>query len=131
MLAAKGRLLVATGRSREAISYLEKAAAGADPEPWVEVARTYLRLGEPAKMREAATEALRRSPGHPWALAVTGHALILEGRRDEGMKTLEAALAAHPRRPDAWRSLAEAFETAGDARQAAACRREAVAIAKG
>ena len=62
---------------------------------------------------------------------MTGHALILEGRRDEGLRALEAALAARPRRPDAWRSLAAAFEAAGDARQAAACRREATAIAKG
>jgi arylsulfatase A-like enzyme/Tfp pilus assembly protein PilF len=128
-LAAKGRLLVATGRAREAIAYLEKAAAGRDPEPWVEVARAYLQLGEPAKVLEAAAEALRRSPEHPWALAVTGHALILEGKQGEGLSALKKALAAHPRRPDAWLSLAAAFEKAGDSRQAAACRREAAAIA--
>jgi len=130
-LGAKGRLFVKEGRAQEAIPYLEKAAAGADPEPWVELGRVHLGLGETAEAREAAGEALRRSPGHPWALAVTGHALILEGKRDEGLRTLERALAAQPRRPEAWLSLGAAFEAAGDARQAAACRREATAIAKG
>ena len=129
-LAAKGRLLVATGRAAEAIVYLEKAAAGPDPEPWVELARAYLSLGDTTKVRAAAAEALRRSPGHPWALAVTGHALIIEGSQEEGLKVLARALAARPRRPDAWLSLAAAFEKAGDPRQAAACRREAAAIAK-
>ncbi len=130
-LAANGRLLVAAGRGRDAIPFLEKAAAGTDPEPWVELARAHLGLGDLAKAREAGAKALRRSSGHPWALAVTGHALILEGKRDEGLNALKLALAAHPRRPEAWLSLAAAFDAAGDSRQSAACRREAAAIAKG
>jgi arylsulfatase A-like enzyme/cytochrome c-type biogenesis protein CcmH/NrfG len=130
-LAANGHLLVAEGRARDAIPFLEKAAEGADPEPWVELARVYLGLGEGGKALEAGQEALKRSPGHPWALAVTGHALILEGRRDEGLRELERALAARPRRPEAWLSLAAAFAAAGDARQAAACRRAAAEIAQG
>jgi predicted Zn-dependent protease len=60
---------------------------------------------------------------------VAGHALILEGKQGEGLSALKKALAANPRRPDAWLSLAAAFEKAGDSRQAAACRREAAAIA--
>ncbi len=130
-LAANGRLLIATGKSQEAIPYLEKAARGTDPEPWVELARAYLGLGEPAKAREAGAEALRWSSGHPWALAVTGHALILEGKREEGLNSLKRALAAPPKRPEAWLSLAAAFEAAGDFQQAAACRRAASAIVKG
>jgi predicted Zn-dependent protease len=130
-LAANGRLLVAAGRGRDAIPFLEKAAAGTDPEPWVELARAHLGLGDLAEAREAGAEALRRSSGHPWALAVTGHVLILEGKRDEGLSALKRALAAHPRRPEAWLSLAAAFDAAGDSRQSAACRREAAAIVKG
>jgi len=127
-LAANGHLLVASGKSREAIPYLEKAAAGTDPEPWVELARVYLGLDETAKALEAGGEALRRNPGHPWALAVTGHALILQGKRDEGRNALQRALAAKPRRPEAWLSLASAFEAAGDSQRAAVCRRNAAAI---
>lgn len=130
-LAASGHLLVAAGRAREAIPFLEKAAAGTDPEPWVELARVYLGLGDGGKAFEAGEEALRRSPGHPWALAATGHALILQGRREEGLNALKRALAAPPRRPEAWLSLAAAFEAAGDPQRAAACRRAASAIAKG
>lgn len=130
-LAASGHLLVAAGKAREAIPFLEKAAAGADPEPWVELARVYLGLGENARALEAGGQALKRNSGHPWALAVTGHALILQGQRDQGLNALERARAAPPRRPEAWLSLAAAFEAAGDARQAAACRRAASALAKG
>jgi arylsulfatase A-like enzyme/Tfp pilus assembly protein PilF len=129
-LAAKGHLLVAAGKASDAIPFLEKAAAGGDPEPWVELARAHLGLGEAAKAREAGMEALRRSPGHPWALAVTGHALLLEGKRDQGLSALKQALAAQPRRPEAWLSLAAAFEAAGNPAQAAACRRAASAIMK-
>jgi predicted Zn-dependent protease len=130
-LAASGHLLVAAGKAREAIPYLEKAAAGTDPEPFVELARVYLSLGDAGNALQAGQEALRRSSAHPWALAVTGHALILQGKRDEGLLALRRALAAQPRRPEAWQSLAAAFEAAGDSRQAAACRRAASDIAKG
>ncbi len=130
-LAATGHLLVAAGKAREALPYLEKAAVGADPEPWVELARTYLGLGDAGGAFQAGQEALKRSPGHPWALAVTGHALILQGRREEGVVALRRALAAQPRRPEAWLSLAAAFDAAGDPGQSAACRRAAAAIVKG
>ncbi len=119
-LAAQGHLLVAQGKASEA-----------DPEPWVELARVYLGLGDAGEALESGREALARSPGHPWALAVTGHALILEGKREEGLSALKQARAAQPRRPEAWLSLAAAFEAAGDSSQAAECRRNASAIAKG
>ena len=130
-LAANGHLLVAAGRAREAIPYLVKAAAGTDPEPWIELARVHLALGEAAEALEAANGALQRSPGHPWALAVKGHALVHRGQRDEGLSALNQALAAQPRRPEAWLSLALAFDAAGDSRQADRCRREAASIVKG
>ena len=129
-LAAQGHLLVATGREKEAIPYLVKAAAGTDPEPWIELARVQLSLSEASKAADAATEALRRSPGHPWALAVAGHALLLQGRRDEGLNALNRSVAARPRRPEVWLTLAAAFDAAGDSRQAQMCRREAAAIAR-
>src|SRR5262249_33094398 len=53
------------------------------------------------------------------ALAVRGHALVKEGRRDEGLAALHEALRLRPRRPQAWQSLASAFAAAG-ARAAAA-----------
>jgi len=127
-LAAKGRWLMASGRAREAIPFLVKAAAGRDPEPWVEVARAYLSVGDAGPARQAAGEALQASPAHPWALAALGHALILEGRRAEGLAALEKALAGSPRRPEAWLSLAAAFEAAGDSRQASRCRLQAAAV---
>jgi arylsulfatase A-like enzyme/Tfp pilus assembly protein PilF len=130
-LRATGRLFVATGNPQEGIPYLVQAAAGADPEPWVEIARVHLDLGDPIKAEAAGAEALRRSPGHPWALAVMGHAFVLNGRRDEGIASLERAFAAQPRRPEAWRSLAAGFQAAGDERKAALCRTRATLISRG
>jgi arylsulfatase A-like enzyme/Tfp pilus assembly protein PilF len=130
VLRALGLLRVKQGRAAEGIPYLEKAGAGRDPEPWIEVARVRLDQGDPLAALSAVQQALSRNPGHPWALAVDGHALVLSGRRAEGLETLRRAVVAGPRRPEVWLSLAQAFEAAGDARQAAACRRDATAIAQ-
>jgi arylsulfatase A-like enzyme/Flp pilus assembly protein TadD len=130
-LAANGRWLIASNRATEAIPFLVKAAAGTDPEPWVELARTQLLIGDHAGAREAAGQALRLARGHPWALSVMGHALIMEGNRNEGLGALRKALGAPPKRPEAWLSLAAAFDAAGDFRQAGFCRRQAEVIAKG
>jgi arylsulfatase A-like enzyme/Tfp pilus assembly protein PilF len=126
-LVAKARLLVAQGREGEAVQYLERAGQGQELDPWVELGELYLRMGQPARARESAGRALAQASAHPWALSIRGHALILEGRREEGLAALRAALLARPRRPDAWLSLARAFSAAGDAREAALCRRHAEA----
>jgi arylsulfatase A-like enzyme/Flp pilus assembly protein TadD len=124
-LGARGRLLVAQGRAAEAIAPLVEAASSGDADDWIAVARVYLGLRDPEKAREAAGRALQLTGGHPWALAVSGHALILEGKREEGLALLKRSLAAHPRRPEAWLSLAEGFEAARDKAAAEACRRTA------
>jgi predicted Zn-dependent protease len=125
-----GRLLVARGRPAEGVARLEAAGAGRDPEPWVEIARVRLDMREPAAALEAARQALSRSPGHPWALTLEGHALVLTGRRDEGLAALNRALQLGPRRPEVWIALARAFESAGDAGAAARFRRHAVEIVR-
>jgi arylsulfatase A-like enzyme/tetratricopeptide (TPR) repeat protein len=130
-LGAKGRLLLALGRGEEGISYLKQACEGGDDDSWLELASAYILLGQPVSAREAASETLRQNPGHPWAQAVTGHALIIEGKRKEGLEALRGALAAGPRRPRVWRDLAQAFAAAGDAGKAAECNRRADALARG
>src|SRR5205085_961226 len=99
-----------------------------DPEPFIELARAYLTAGEAGRARDAATEALRRSPGHPWAMAVLGTALVRDGQREAGVEYLRRALAAGPRRPAVWESLAEGFEIADDRARAASCRQHAAEI---
>jgi predicted Zn-dependent protease len=127
-LGANGHLLLAEGRLAEALPYFEQATATADPESYIDLARAYLAAGQTRKAREAATEALRRGSGHPWAMAVLGRALVLDGQRSAGVEYLQRALTAGPRRPVVWQTLAEGFESAGDAAAAARCRREASAI---
>ena len=124
-LAAKGRLLAAQGRTREAVPYLERAGAGPEVEPWIELGELYLRLGQPAAARQSAERALARVPGHPWALAVAGRALLQERRKEEALAALGRALALRPRRPEGWLSLARAFADAGQPGEAERCRRNA------
>ena len=88
----------------------------------------YLSANRIADARNAATEALRRNPGHPWAIAVLGHALILDGQRAQGVEYLQRAVAIRPRRPVVWEALAAGFEAAGQAADAARCRQEAKAL---
>jgi arylsulfatase A-like enzyme/Tfp pilus assembly protein PilF len=123
--AALGRLFMARHRPADALPFLQAATRGAGAEPWIELASVYLELNDAGKAESAAQEALRRSPMHPWALALQGHVLIREGRRDAGLAALHEALRIHPRRPEVWQSLARAFAAAGDRETAAACRREA------
>ncbi|PYQ23731.1 MAG: hypothetical protein DMF79_03185 [Acidobacteria bacterium] len=127
---ALGRALLARGRASEATPYLEAAAQGPDPGPLLELAGVYLRLGETARALEVSRRVLAQSPGHPWALSLTGHALVLEGRKDEGLGLLNRALAIGPRRAEVWKALGEAFAAAGEARSAERCRREGARLAR-
>jgi arylsulfatase A-like enzyme/Tfp pilus assembly protein PilF len=130
-LGTMGRLLLARGQTREALPYLEKAARPRDPDSLLELAAAYLGAGETAKAKEAVDRVLSRTRGHPWALALQGHALVLEGEREQGLRILNQALALQPRRVEVWLSLARAFEAAGDSPKAALCRRAATAVARG
>jgi arylsulfatase A-like enzyme/Tfp pilus assembly protein PilF len=129
--AALGRLYLAAGSPREAIPELEAATNGAEVEPFIELGEAYLAAEDPARAQNAAAEALKRSPEHPWALGVAGHALVLEQRREEGLLLLKRALALKPRRPEVWRSLSRGFAAAGDASDAALCRTRAEARGRG
>jgi arylsulfatase A-like enzyme/tetratricopeptide (TPR) repeat protein len=122
---SQGRLRVAQGRAAEGLALLEGAAAGADPEPWIEIARVRLAQEDAPGALAAAEQAVSLNPAHPWALAVRGQALVRSGRRDEGVAALRRALAAGPRRPEVWRSLCDGFAAAGEGGAAAACRRAA------
>ncbi len=127
-LAAQGRVFAAEGRLDEAAKSLVEAAAGGDPDARIELARVHVRRGDYAHARETLDAVLGANPAHPWALAVLGQVLVLEGRRDEGLVLLRRAEAAHPKRPEAWLSLAEGFDAARDPASAARCRQAARAL---
>jgi arylsulfatase A-like enzyme/Tfp pilus assembly protein PilF len=127
-LGLKGQLLASEGRVKDALPYFEKATATSAPEPFIDLARAYLAAGDATKARDAAAEALTRSPGHPWAMAVLGEALVRHGERERGVEYLTRALGVGPRRPAVWNSLAEGFDAANDPRHAEYCRRQAAAL---
>jgi predicted Zn-dependent protease len=122
---------VSTGKAREGFALLEQAARDGDAEQWIEIARFRLEAKDPRAGLAAADEAVSRNPAHPWALAEKGETLIALGRREEGLSWLRKALAAGPRRPEVWLTLARAYETGGDAAAAEECRRRARAISQG
>jgi arylsulfatase A-like enzyme/Tfp pilus assembly protein PilF len=128
-LGVKGQLLASEGRVKDALPYFEKATATSAPEPFIDLARAYLAAGDATKARDAAGEALTRSPGHPWAMAVLGEALVRHGERERGVESLTRALAVGPRRPAVWNSLASGFDAANDSQHAEYCRRQAAALA--
>jgi choline-sulfatase len=122
---ALGRLLVADRRLADAVAHLERAAEAGDVEPLLELAQAYLASGRPVEARSTAARVLEKSPVHPWALAVTAHALALEGQREQALALLRRAINVGPRRPAVWQSLAEAYAAAGDAAAAERCRLQA------
>jgi predicted Zn-dependent protease len=127
-LAAQGRLRAAQGRLAEAAKSLAAAAESGDTDARIDLARVYTRIGDYARARAEAGTVVAANPGHPWALAVLGQAVVLEGHRDEGVALLRRAEAARPRRPEAWLSLAEGFDAAKDRPAAARCRQAARAL---
>jgi len=124
-LAAQGRLFAAQGKLEDAARSLGTAASSGDVDARIELARVWLRKGDRARAREEAGAVVAANPGHPWALAVLGQVLILDGQREEGLALLRRAEAARPRRPEAWLSLAEGFEAARDGAAAARSRQAA------
>ena len=128
VLRARGRWLIALGRVEESAPLMAEAATTLDVDPLAELAEAWLAKGEPAKAQSAAEEALRRTPGQPWATGLLGHALVLQGRRDAGLEALKRGVAGRPKRPQAWRSLAAGFSAARDPAAADACRRAARSV---
>jgi arylsulfatase A-like enzyme/Tfp pilus assembly protein PilF len=124
-LAARGRLRVLQGRGDEALAALERAASGGRIDAVLELADAELSLGRTESAREAAGRVLERSNAHPWALGIAGHALVLEGQKEEGLRLLERALEAGPRRARVWQRLAAGFEAAGRGDLATRCRASA------
>ena len=111
--------------------YLERAAAGRDPEPWIEIAQVRLDQGEHAAAIAAARQALARNPGHPWALALEGHALVLSGRKPEGMEALKRALRLQPRRRRGVARAGARLPSPPESAPRARCLEQADQIARG
>ena len=127
-LAARGRLLVAQGRPADAVAALDQAMTSADPDVLIDLATAYVAANRMDRARDAASEALRRTPGHPWAMAILGQVLVRDGQAAQGLAYLQRAFQIGPRRPAVWDALAAGFDAAGRTGEATRCRREAQAL---
>ena len=126
-LIAHGRLLTAQGKPGEAVSTLDQVKT-TDADQLIDLASAYIGTNRLDKARAAATDALRRTPGHPWAIAILGQVLVREGQTAQGLTLLERAFQIGPRRPAVWDALAAGFDAAGRAGEATRCRREAQSL---
>jgi len=127
-LIARGRLRIAQGRAADAVASLDQVESSSDPDVLIDLASAYAAADRFDKARAAATDALRRSPGHPWAIAILGQALIREGQAPQGVAYLVRAVQMIPRRPDVWEALASGFDAAGRTADAMRCRQQAQAL---
>jgi choline-sulfatase len=127
-LIARGRLRTAQGRLSEAVSSLEQVTTTSDVDLLIDLASAYVGANRLDKARVAATDALRRVPGHPWAIAILGQVLVRDGQAAQGVAYLVRAVQIVPRRPGVWEALAAGFDAAGRTADAAHCRKEASAI---
>ncbi len=127
-LEVRGRLLLAENRTADAVASLEQVSSTSDPEMLIELAAAYVSAKRLDRARDTAAEALRLSPGHPWAMAVLGHVLVLDGQAGPGLEYLQRAFQIGPRRPAVWDALAAGFDAAGRGAEATRCRREAQAL---
>jgi len=127
-LIARGRLRTVQGRINEAVSSLEQVTSASDADMLIDLASAYIGANRLDKARAAATDALRRTPGHPWAIAILGQVLVREGQTAQGLALLERAFQIGPRRPAVWEALAAGFDAAGRAGEATRCRLEAQSL---
>jgi len=127
-LIARGRLRTVQGRTSDAVSSLDLVTTATDTDMLIDLASAYVGANRLDKARAAATEALRRTPGHPWAIAILGQVLVREGQAEQGLALLQRAFQIGPRRPAVWEALAAGFEAAGRTAEANRCRREAQAL---
>jgi len=130
-IGSMGRLYLAQGRTERALDYLARAARDQEPDSVLALADAQIAAGRYGDAVETADRVLRSSSGHPWGLALKGHALLLAGNRGGGLELLERAFRLRPRRVDAWNSLAAAFDAADLPERAASCRTAAEAIVSG
>jgi tetratricopeptide (TPR) repeat protein len=96
----------------EAVALLQQAVAGRPswPDAQLELAVAQLRVGD-AKGAEAGLDAfLKRSPGHPIAMAQHGAALVALGRYQEAEPVLRRALELVPNDFDTSFALAQLYE---------------------
>jgi arylsulfatase A-like enzyme/Tfp pilus assembly protein PilF len=127
-LGARGRVLIAEGRIDDAVASLEQASTSTDPDLLIELAATFAAAKRLDRAQAVAAQALRLSPGHPWAMAVLGRVLVLDGQTGVGLEYLQRAFQIGPRRPAVWDALAAGFDAAARPGEAARCRREAQAL---
>jgi non-specific serine/threonine protein kinase len=131
-----GRDRFGQGDNEHAARLMEKAAAVRpdDYQALLLQAQFYRSLNEPGKARAAAERSLERArrrlelnPREARALYLGAGALLLLGRRDEGLDWAERALALGPDEPTILYNVGCSFAVAGETDRALACLEKALA----
>lgn len=130
VLASLGHLRLAHGDVATGLELLARAVLPGDDDSAIALGAARLAAGDAAGAGEAVWPVLDRTAAHPWATALLGQARVASGARDEGFNLLLAAARAKPRRPGAWRAIAQGFGSLGEAALARKATEEADAILK-
>jgi len=109
-----GLALHQSGRSREALTWLERAAREPGPTLWINQASVLLALGRAAEAEALSRRAGAAQPGSTGAGLNLGLALAAQGRHREAVDALRVVLVRHAGHAPARRALARSLLALGD-----------------
>jgi putative PEP-CTERM system TPR-repeat lipoprotein len=117
VLPAYARALLAQGKSDAVVAEVQKYRLF-NPDA-VAVTQTalgdaYVQLGNAARARDAYAAAMAAKPGHPRARLGEARLLAVEGKLDESLQQIDAALAADPKLAESFSLRAEILLAKGD-----------------
>ncbi len=126
--ATLGDCWLAVGRAAAAREAYEKAAEQLPASAGVRagLAKAQLAMGNARQAAAIATEALALQADCLDAALVLGYALLRDGRPDQAIRELTAAVAQHPRSGTLWCLLGRAHEAHGDRPRAVRCYQQAL-----
>ena len=115
-------LLTRLGKAKDAVEVLEpvKAAAQKDPDLSITLGGAYLAAGNGAAAAEAFSSALSRRPDDLEARFQLGQAQFMQGKHDQAIDTLRAAMDKDNAREDIGLALARMLAARGRIKEAAA-----------
>ncbi len=107
--------LIATGKTPEAMQYLEKASAAAPEKPasWLSLARIWTNLGQEDKAMQALRKAKAALPDDPAILSALGALYLANDQPTEAVSVLRQAFQLDPSSTTVRKSLAQAYLTHG------------------
>lgn len=107
-----GNMLLIRNRAKAASVEYEKGAKIAGHTQWlysVKLGRTYLALRRPDEAQKVVAQARELYPELPWPHLIAGQAILAQGKPDQAIEALQAAIGTNPFDPSVHCALADAY----------------------